>query len=91
MQDPVKFPDVLQPNIWDCKVTYPSYIFDSRLTIHFPKEFHTWWQKHYVYTGSKVNDVKVRLVPKTNRTLEHLFIHKKPPKEILTRMEPSIS
>jgi hypothetical protein len=42
MEDPVQFPEVLQPKIWDRKVMYPSYIFDSRLTIHFPKEFHTW-------------------------------------------------
>jgi hypothetical protein len=68
---------------------YPKYIFDSSLTINFPKAFYQWWKKYYVFPQSFVKDVQVRLSAKTNRTLEHYFIHKKPPREMLTKMEPS--
>lgn len=87
MQDPVKFPKVLQTKIWNRKVMFPRYIFDSGLTNDFRKQFFEWWKKHYVYAGSEVNTVKIRLIPKLNRTLEHIFIHKKPPREMLTRMK----
>jgi hypothetical protein len=41
-------------------------------------------EKNYQYAASSVKNVKVRLIPKTNRTLAQLLIHKKPPKDILT-------
>jgi hypothetical protein len=89
MHDPVKDPEILKIPIWDIHVMYPKYIFDSSLTINFPKAFYQWWKKHFIYIGSNVNNVKVRLSATTNRTLEQYFIHKKPPRELLTKMEPS--
>ena len=89
MRDPVKFPEVLQPKIWNQKILCPRYLFDSGLTITFRKEFKQWWKKYYGCEGSPVNDVKIRLSARTNRTLEHCFIHKKPTRELLTRMEPT--
>jgi hypothetical protein len=89
MQDPVQFPEVLKVKIWDTKVMYPRFIFDSGLTNNFPKEFYRWWKKYYVYPGSNVNSVKIRLIPKTNRTLEYFLVYKKLSREMLTRMEPS--
>jgi hypothetical protein len=89
MQDPVRYSQVLQTKIWNYKVMYSPYKFDSGLTINFLKEFYRWWKKYYVYSGSNVNNVKVRFIPKTNRTLEQIFIHKKPTGEMLTRMESS--
>ena len=89
MRDPVKFPEVLQPKIWNQKILCPRYLFDSGLTVTFRKEFKQWWKKYYGCEGSPVNDVKIRLSARTNRTLEHCFIHKKPTRELLTRMEPT--
>ena len=85
--DPVGSPLVLQPQIWNAKVMYPRYLFDSDLSTHLRNEFIQWWKEHYAYPGSSVYDVKVRLVAKTRRTLESFFIHKKPPRAILTKME----
>ena len=48
-------------------------------------------EKNYKHTGKYLDDVKIRLIGKTNRTLEHYLINRKPPKEILTRMEQSRS
>ena len=78
---------VLQPKIWNSGVTYPRYVFDSGLTIHLPKQIYTWWKTYYAFPGSPVENVKVRIVSNTNRTLESLLIRKKPPREILTKME----
>ncbi|CAF4168711.1 unnamed protein product, partial [Rotaria sordida] len=89
MQDSIKNPQVLQTKIWDRKVMYPRYQFDSGLTLNFRRSFHSWWLKHYVFPTSNVNNVRIRLVPKINRTLEHFFIRKKPPREMLTEKEPS--
>ncbi len=49
--------------------------------------FFTWWKKHYHYPGSPANNIKVRLRPKTNRTLQSFLIRKKPLRNILRKME----
>jgi hypothetical protein len=89
MRDPVKAPEILQTKIWNKKILCPRYIFDSALTTTFPKEFKLWWKKYYGLAGSLVDDVKILMSARTNRTLEHFFVHKKPNREFLTKMEPS--
>lgn len=87
MQDPIRAPAVLQPKIWNAQLMFPRYLFDSSIMIGFTKDFKQWWKTNYAFPGSSVEHIKVRLVANTNRTLEHCFIHKKPSKELLTRME----
>jgi hypothetical protein len=87
MQDPVKKPLALQPKIWNKQLMFPRYLFDTGLTINFQKQFTKWWKKYYALPGTLAEDIKVRLIPTINRTLETFFIHKKPPKETLIRME----
>lgn len=87
IQNPIEFPLVLQPKVWDRKVMYPRYLFESGLTVAITKQFLNWWHEYYAYPGSSVYDVKVRLVANTNRTLETYFIHKKPPRDMLTKKE----
>lgn len=87
MQDPVRAPAILQPKIWNQQLLFPRYLFDSGLTNTFQKRFKKWWKTYFAFSGSPVQQVKVRLVATTNRTLESFLIHKKPPKEILTKME----
>ncbi|KAF9761757.1 hypothetical protein NGRA_2406 [Nosema granulosis] len=86
-KDPIESPLVLQPSIWNSKVMYPQYLFDSGISTHLRRDFIEWWKEYYACPGSSVYDVKVRLVAKTHRTLESFFIHKKPPREMLTKME----
>jgi hypothetical protein len=87
MQDPVRAPAILQSKIWNQQLLFPRYLFDSRSTNTFQKRFKKWWKTYFAFSGSPVQQVKVRLVATTNRTLESFLIHKKPPKEILTKME----
>ncbi|CAF1607606.1 unnamed protein product, partial [Didymodactylos carnosus] len=86
-QDPIRTPVVLQEKIWNRKLMFPRYLFDTGLTINFRKEFSKWWKAFYAFPGSPVEQVKVRLIANTNRTLENMFIHKKLPREMLTKME----
>ena len=88
MRDPVKAPETLQTKIWNHKILCPRYLFDSALTTSFPRAFKLWWRKHYGLAGSLLDDVRVLMSAKTNRTLEHFLIHKKPSREFLTKMEP---
>jgi hypothetical protein len=87
MEDPVQSPLILQPKIWNKKVMYPHYIFESGQSIGFSQEFYKWWKTYYDCATSPVHDVQIRLVADTNRTLEDYFIQKKPPRKILTEME----
>ena len=66
---------------------YPRYLFDTALTAHLPKQVYTSWKTYYAFPGSPVENVKVRIVSNMNRTLESFLIRKKPPREILTKME----
>jgi hypothetical protein len=87
MQDPVRTPSVLQTKIWNKELIYPCYLFDTGLTLHLPREFYKWCKTYYVFPGSPAETVKVRAVTNTNRTLESFFIHKKPPRQMLTKLE----
>lgn len=89
MTDPVGNPKILQKRHWNRTIMYPPYSFEGGTTERFAQHFYSWWKKHYQYAGSPVKTVKVRLIPKTNRTLAQFLIHKKPPRHILTRMDPS--
>ncbi len=87
MRNPVEIPLVLQPKIWNKELMYPNYLFDSSLTINLLHEFYKWWKTYYAFPGSPLQHIKVILVTNINRTLESFFTHKKPPREILTKME----
>jgi hypothetical protein len=63
-------------------------MFDSEQSIHFPKEFYKWWKTYYASSVlPAVHDVQIRVVVDTNRTHEGFFIHKKSPRDMLTKME----
>ena len=91
LQDPIRTPTVLQTKVWDKDIMFPRYPFDSFNCRYFKQEFYKWWHKYYAFNGSPLQQVKVRLVPNTERTLETFFIHKKPDKDILIRMESSMN
>ncbi len=87
MQNPVENPLVLQPKIWNKELMYLRYLFDTSLTSNLPKQFYKWWKTYYAFPGSPSQHIKVILITNTNPTLESFFIHKKPPREILTKIE----
>lgn len=87
MHDPIIHPTVLQPKVWDRKVMYPRYLFDSSRSLEMKQKFFEWWKEHYAYAGTPVSDVKVRLVPGTQRILEAFLILKKPSKQLLQKLD----
>jgi hypothetical protein len=87
MHDAIRSPAVLKPKIWNHKIMYPHYMFDSGKSINFPKEFYKWWKIYYTVPILPIHNTQIRLVGDTNRTLESFFIHKKPSRDILTKME----
>ncbi|CAF0856088.1 unnamed protein product [Adineta steineri] len=91
IEDLVKKPPVLQPKIYDNKLWYPHYTFESGHRLQFSSQFQSWWKKYYQYPESPVKNINMRLCADKNRTLENLLIHKKPPAAILKRMEPTNS
>ena len=88
INDLVEHPPVLQKRQWDICMMCPKYTFEIGPRTRFPYEFLSWWRKHYQYPGCQVKGVKIRLGPRTNRSLEKLLIRKKPSRNLLTRMEP---
>ena len=89
LQNPIHSPTVLQMEVWDKNIMFPRYQFDSSTSNDFKNQFYRWWKTYYAFNGSPLQHVKVRLVPNTDRTLETFFIHKKPEKGILCRMDNS--
>jgi len=87
MEDPIETPAVLQPKIWNTKLMFPHYMFHSKQSHHFSQEFYKWWKTYYDCVTSPVHDVQIRLLADTYRTLESFFIHKKPLRDMLTKME----
>ena len=87
LQDPIRSPPILQTKVWDKTIMFPRYQFDSSTSKKLKSNFYKWWQSNYALKSSSLEAVKVRLVSNLEQTLEKFFIHKKPTKELLTRME----
>ncbi|CAF1448651.1 unnamed protein product [Rotaria sordida] len=66
---------------------YLHYTFETGPLLDFKKEYRKLWQKHYVYPGSRCKNTRLILGTLLNRTLQNLLIHKKPKRDMLTRME----
>ncbi|CAF3294626.1 unnamed protein product, partial [Rotaria sp. Silwood2] len=47
------------------------------------------WQKYYIYLGSRFKNTRLILSTLLNRTLQSLLIHKKPKRDMLTKMQPT--
>lgn len=77
-------PTVLQRKIWDKKLMYPRFTYESGPIRQLKPAIHHWWEKWYRYPGSLVNDVTLRVCNNTNPTLQDQFVHKKPSHNLLT-------
>ena len=83
-----QMPEILRKKkVWDSSILYASYQFESGPRLAIPRRFREWWETYFMQQGSKVAHVKLRFASKSNRTLEHFLVHKKPSREVLTRME----
>jgi hypothetical protein len=85
--DLVESPSVLLTKPWDKSIMYPRFTFESGPQAHLASEFFSWWRKHYQYQHSPVKNIKIRLISQNRQSLANFFIHKKPSRTKLTRME----
>jgi hypothetical protein len=65
------------------------YTFETGPLLDFKKEYRRIWEKFYVYRGSRFANTRLVLGTILNRSLQSFFIHKKPPRNMLTRLQPS--
>lgn len=89
--DPVSFPPILQPKSYNSQIMYVKYGFESGPNLKFCHEFFNWWQNHYKYPGSPANRIQICFLPQSNRTLQNLLIHKKPPRQLLKQIDTTTS
>ncbi|CAF1405076.1 unnamed protein product [Rotaria sordida] len=68
---------------------YLHYTFENGPLIDFKKEYRQIWEKNYVYPGSRFKNTRLILGTILNRTLQSLLIHKKPKRDMLTRIQPT--
>ncbi|CAF1331688.1 unnamed protein product [Rotaria sordida] len=68
---------------------YVHYTFENGSLLAFKKEYRQLWKKFYVYPGSRFKNTRLILGKILNRTLQSFLIHKKPRRQILTRMQPT--
>ncbi|CAF1154002.1 unnamed protein product [Rotaria magnacalcarata] len=86
-KDPVQFPPVIQQRPWNRRLMYIRFGYESGHISRFTKEFRKWWKKHYQSPGSAANRIQLRLIPRTNRTLQNYLVRKKPSKRFLTKID----
>jgi hypothetical protein len=72
---------------WNPNILCAPYQFETGPRTAFGPIFRTWWKEYFCRQGSTVTHVKVKFSGKSNRTLEQCFVHKKPPKEVLKKMD----
>jgi len=72
-----------------CKTTARSTItahftFESGPMLKFRQELRQLWEKYYIYPGSAMNNVRLQIGTRSNKSLCQLLVKKKPPKQVLT-------
>lgn len=77
MKDHAVLPTVLQRKIWNTRLMYSRFTYESGSIRQLKPVIHHWWKKWYRYPGSLVNDVRLRICNNTNRTLADQFVRKK--------------
>lgn len=60
-----------------------EYTYESGPVLKLKKELLCLWKKHYLYAGSPMNHIRLRIGTRMNRSLCQIFVHKKPPRTML--------
>ncbi|CAF1506685.1 unnamed protein product [Adineta ricciae] len=72
-----------QSKYWNNKNITVQYTFQSGPLLTLKHKLNVLWKKHYVYEGSSMNHVRIQMGTRTNQSLSHLFVKKKPLKSTL--------
>lgn len=68
---------------WKRQEIQVSYTFESGPMLAFKRELRQLWNKHYIYQGSLLNNVRLRIGIRSNKSLNHLLVKKKPKRDML--------
>jgi len=74
---------------WNKKEIRVYFTFESGPILDFKSELRHLWKKYYIYDGSQMNDVILKIGTRSNKSLNQLLIKKKPPKSILINVDPT--
>ena len=67
------------------------FTFESGPMLKFKRELRRLWEKFYIYPGSPMNNVRLQIGTRSNKSLCQLLVKKKPPKSMLTNMTSTIT
>jgi hypothetical protein len=59
------------------------FTFESGSKLQLKNELRRLWRKHYLYPGSPMNNVTLKMITQSNRSLHQLLVKKKPPRSML--------
>jgi hypothetical protein len=68
IKDTEQIPTALKSKPWDRKLMYPSVLFESGPICQLKPAFLKWWKKWYIYPGSSVAHLQVRICTNRNCT-----------------------
>lgn len=60
------------------------YTFESGSMLQFQRELRRLWEQFYVYPGSPMNNIRLKIETRSNKSLCQLLVKKKPHKKLLT-------
>ena len=76
-----------QPNIVPRKEFRVYFTFESGPMLDFKRRLRHLWKKYYIYPGSPMNSVTLKINTRTNKSLYQLLVKKKPSKSMLTNVD----
>ena len=78
ISDPTQFsPNLLeQRQSYNKKEIRVSFTFESGPMLDFKREFRRLWKKHFIYPGSVMNSITLKIDAQTNKSLSQLLIRK---------------
>ncbi|CAF4271436.1 unnamed protein product, partial [Adineta steineri] len=82
-------PSELEQKTWNKKEIRVHFTYSSGPMSDFPQKLHQLWKKYYMYPGSLMNNVTLKIGSRTNTSLQHLLVKKKPPKSMLINIDPT--
>jgi hypothetical protein len=68
---------------WNKKEIRVHVTFETGPMLDFKRELHRLWKKCYIYAGSPMNNVTLKIGTRSNKSISQLLIKNKPPKSML--------
>ena len=83
-----KIDDQQQRPAFNKKEIRVYFTFESGPKLEFKHELRQLWRRHYLYPGSPMNNVTLKIGTQSHRSLHQLLVKKKPPRSMLV-VDPS--